>query len=234
MLVKLTRRALAVGALLLTLASAACGGSNSYGTSTASTPASTKVSASSPDSPASSGTQKQLTITAKDFSFGADAVSVAKGDTIAITFKNSGSATHTLAFYSDVAYKNAIAGGDTGSVSGGATKTLTVTADVGLFYRCNIHPTQMQGKIDFKTAQVPGPTPPGTSAAAAQSAPTEAPARAPAAPIDNPPPAPTNPTVPPQAPAVAATPIPPPLIASSPTHAVATPAKTYGPPPYGY
>jgi len=36
------------------------------------------------------------------------------------------------------------------SVSAGATKTLTVTADVGLFYRCNIHPTQMQGKIDFK------------------------------------------------------------------------------------
>jgi len=151
MLVKLTRIALGAGALLLMLVSAACGGGgSSYGSSKASTPAPTKAGASSSGSPASSGTQKQLTITAKDFSFSADAVNVAKGDTIAITFKNSGSATHTLAFYSDAAYKNAIAGADTGSVSGGATKTLTVTADVGLFYRCNIHPTQMQGKIDFK------------------------------------------------------------------------------------
>lgn len=150
--VKLTRVALVAGTLLLMLASAACmgGGGSSYGSSTASTPAATKASAASSGSPASSGTQKQLTITAKDFSFSADAVNVAKGDTIAITFKNSGSATHTLTFYSDAAYNNAIAGGDTGSVSGGATKALTVTADVGLFYRCNIHPTQMQGKIDFK------------------------------------------------------------------------------------
>jgi plastocyanin len=50
----------------------------------------------------------------------------------------------------DAAYHNAIAGADTGSVSSGATQTFTVTAGDGLFYRCNIHPTQMQGKIDFK------------------------------------------------------------------------------------
>lgn len=128
-----TRIALVTGALLLTLAGAACGGGSSSSGSTA-----------------SSGTPKQLIITAKDFFFSADAVDVAKGDTIAVTFKNSGAAAHTLAFYSDGPYKNAIAGGDTGSVSGGATKTLTVAADVGLFYRCNIHPTRMQGKIDFK------------------------------------------------------------------------------------
>ncbi len=152
MFVKLTRITFAAGALLLMLASAACGGggSSSYGSSSASTPAPTKASASSSGSPASSGTQKQLAITAQDFSFSASAVNVAKGDMIAITFKNSGPSTHTLAFYSDAAYQNAIAGGDTGSVNSGATKTLTVTADVGLFYRCNIHPTQMQGKIDVK------------------------------------------------------------------------------------
>jgi plastocyanin len=152
MFVKLTRITLVGGALLLMLASASCGGggSSSYGSSSASTPGPTKASATSSGSPASSGTQKQLAIAAQDFSFSTSAINVAKGDTIAITFKNSGPSTHTLAFYSDAAYKNAIAGADTGNVSSGATKTFTVTADIGLFYRCNIHPTQMQGKIDVK------------------------------------------------------------------------------------
>jgi plastocyanin len=151
--VKLTRVALVAGALLLMLASAACmGGSSggSYGSSSASTPVPTKAGVSTSSSPAGNGAQKQLAITAQDFSFSAGAINVAKGDTIAITFKNSGPSAHTLAFYSDAGYKNPIAGADTGSVSSGATKTFTVTADVGLFYRCNIHPTQMQGKIDFK------------------------------------------------------------------------------------
>jgi plastocyanin len=85
-----------------------------------------------------------------DFSFSAPELSVSKGDTIAITFKNAGSATHTLTFFSDDAYTSAIPGADTSSVSGGATKTLTVTADKGLYYHCNIHPTQMMGEIEIK------------------------------------------------------------------------------------
>lgn len=150
---KLTQVALVSGALLLMLASAACmGGSSgsSYGSSSASTPAPTKASVSTSSSPGSSGTQKQVAITAQDYSFSADTANVAKGDTVAITFNNNGPSTHTLAFYTDAAYKNAIAGADTGNVSSGATKTFTVTAGAGLFYRCNIHPTQMQGKIDIK------------------------------------------------------------------------------------
>ena len=153
---KLARVAILIGVVPLTLAAVGCSGGTSNADKTATAAAkggtnpTTVATKASSGSPASSGTQKQLTITAKDFAFSADTINVAKGDTIAITFKNSGSATHTLTFYSDAAYANAIAGGDTGSVSGGATKTLTVTADVGLFYRCNIHPAQMQGKIDFK------------------------------------------------------------------------------------
>ncbi len=49
-----------------------------------------------------------------------------------------------------IPYTNPIAGADTGDVSAGSTKSLTVTADVGLYYRCNIHPTQMKGAIEFK------------------------------------------------------------------------------------
>jgi hypothetical protein len=71
--VKLARIGLVAGALLLLSASAACGGSGSspYGSSSASTPAPTKASASASGSPESSGAQKQLVITAQDFSFSA-------------------------------------------------------------------------------------------------------------------------------------------------------------------
>lgn len=158
---KMARIAFALSAFLLATAAVACGGTSSGDkTSTAvakgaasATAASTKASSSpagGSSSPTSGGTQKQLTITAKDFSFSADDINVSKGDTIAITFKNAGAAAHTLTFFSDDAYKSAIAGDDTGSVTGGTTKTLKVTADVGLYYRCNIHPSQMQGEIGFK------------------------------------------------------------------------------------
>ena len=143
-----------IGVVLLTLAAVGCGGGTSSADKTATakaganpTTAATKASSSSP---ASGGTSKQMTITAKDFSFSADDVSVSKGDTVAITFKNGGSATHTLTFYTDDAYANPIADGDTGNVSAGGTTTLTVKADVGLYYRCNIHPAQMKGEIAFK------------------------------------------------------------------------------------
>ncbi len=152
---KLARVAIPIGVFLLTLAAVGCSGGTSNADKTATAAAkgganpTTAVTTSS-SSPASGGTSKQITITAKDFSFSADDVTISKGDTVAITFKNSGSATHTLAFYTDDAYTNSIAGADTGNVSGGGTKTLTVKADVGLYYRCNIHPTQMKGEIEFK------------------------------------------------------------------------------------
>lgn len=169
--VKLGRIALAMGAVLLVATAAACGSSTSNSDKSATaaakapanpTAAATKAStagnasptagqtsSSGSTTPAGGGAQKTLTITAKDFSFSADSLDVSKGDTIAITFKNTGQATHTLTFYEDDAHTTAIAGADTGSVSGGATKTLSVTAGTGLYYRCNIHPTQMEGEIEI-------------------------------------------------------------------------------------
>src|SRR5437762_209277 len=92
-------------ALLLITTTAACGGGTNNADKTATalarspnTPTAAKTSAT--------GNQKQLTITARDFSFSADDIDVSKGDTIVITFKNTGSTTHTLAFYSDDAYKD--------------------------------------------------------------------------------------------------------------------------------
>ncbi|MDP9237811.1 MAG: plastocyanin/azurin family copper-binding protein [Chloroflexota bacterium] len=152
---KLSGVMLAVGAAVLVGSTVACGGgtSNADKTSTAvAKPAGNATAATTKQASTSSagGAQKQLTITAMDFSFSAPELSVSKGDTIAITFKNGGSATHTLTFYSDAEHTKAIPGADTGSVSGGATKTLSVTADKGLYYRCNIHPTQMMGEIEIQ------------------------------------------------------------------------------------
>ena len=161
---KLARIALGLGMLLLVAGAVACGSSTSNADKTATaaakaganpTAAATKASAAASSTPGSStpgstAAKKQLTITAKDFSFRADDISVSKGDKIDITFKNDGQATHPLTFFSDDAYTQPIAGADTASVSGGATKSLTVTADKGLYYRCNIHPTQMQGEIEIK------------------------------------------------------------------------------------
>jgi plastocyanin len=134
-----------------TATAAAKGGANP--TQAATTPATSATAAATKatsGSPTSGGASKQIAITAKDFSFSADGVDVSKGDMVAITFKNSGATTHTLAFYTDNAYTNPIAGADTGNVSAGDSKPLTVKADVGLFYRCNIHPTQMMGEITIK------------------------------------------------------------------------------------
>jgi plastocyanin len=146
---------IALAAAVLMAGTVACGSgtSNAGKTSTAAAKAPgnpTSAPAAQPTAPGASGAQKQLTITAVDFSFNAPALDVSKGDTITVTFKNNGSTSHTLTFFSDDNYTAAIAGADTGSVSAGATKTLTVTADKGLYYRCNIHPTQMMGEIEIK------------------------------------------------------------------------------------
>ena len=190
-----------------------------------------------------------MTITAKDFSFSADDVNVSTGDALAITFKNGGSASHTLTFYSDAEYKHAIAGADTGGVGGGATTALMLVAGDGMYYRCNIHPSRMQGEIKITTTQSPGQTPQGTPAGASQSAPPAATSSAvaavgdqPTAPavstepteaaVDSQPTAPSNPAPATQAPIAAATPMP--TIAAAPTKAAATvPAKNYTP-PYNY
>jgi plastocyanin len=119
------------------------------GVATTTATATTGANATPATTSASSGAQKQMSITAKDFSFSAQDVQVSKGDTITVNFKNNGPSPHTLTFYTDDSYTNKIAGGDTGTVAAGDTTTLTVKAEDGLYYRCNIHPTQMQGEIEF-------------------------------------------------------------------------------------
>ena len=94
-----------------------------------------------------------ITVTARDFEFGPDELTAKKGETLNIAFTNQGATSHTFSVFTDEAYTTPLPGADTGSVGAGDTKQLsfTVPADSGdLYFRCNIHPTQMKGEIKIE------------------------------------------------------------------------------------
>jgi plastocyanin len=135
------------------IAAAACGGGSGYGGSSDNT---TQAPAAAPTSAPTTanlaggagGSAAQMTVTAQDFSFDPDEIKAAKGSQVEIDFKNAGSATHTFTVYSDENFTQAVAGGDSGRVSGGGTATVKFAAgDKDLYFRCEIHPTQMHGEI---------------------------------------------------------------------------------------
>ena len=69
-----------------------------------------------------------------------------------ITLTNTGVAPHTMKVYRDQGYTDAVPGAETQPVAGGASDDFTLTsASIGgatqLFFRCTIHPAQMQGTI---------------------------------------------------------------------------------------
>lgn len=167
---KITRVSLALGAIAFGLGAftSACSSGTSSGDKTATaaagvaptktppraavTAAPTQAAAST-TSTTSGGVAVAVSIEAKDFSFTSDKDSANKGDKLQITFKNSGAATHTLTFYSDDAYTKKIGGADSGRVPGGGAAMVSVTAPgdgSGLYYRCEVHPTQMKGEIEVQ------------------------------------------------------------------------------------
>ena len=97
--------------------------------------------------------KEAIAATAKDFSLALDKDSVTKGSEVDVSFKNEGSATHTITFYTDDAYTDAVSGGDSGRVNGGGSKSFSFTAPADgdeLYYRCEVHPTQMKGELSLQ------------------------------------------------------------------------------------
>ena len=97
--------------------------------------------------------KEAVAATAKDFSFSLDKDAVTKGGQVTIEFKNSGSATHTITLYTDDAYTDAVSGGDSGRVNGGGSKSFSFTTPADgdeLYYRCEVHPTQMKGELSLQ------------------------------------------------------------------------------------
>jgi plastocyanin len=93
-----------------------------------------------------------VTIDASYFSFSPSTLTIKRANNTKITMTNSGSAPHQLKVYRDDAYPDAVPGAETQRVAGGASDDFTIlSTDIGsgdeLYFRCEIHPSQMKGEI---------------------------------------------------------------------------------------
>lgn len=93
-----------------------------------------------------------LTVTAADFAFSPGAITVNGARDTRITLTNAGAAPHTMTVYRDAGFTQGIPAAQTQPISGGASADFTLTSsDIGgatqLFFRCEVHPSQMQGTI---------------------------------------------------------------------------------------
>lgn len=93
-----------------------------------------------------------LEVTAKDFSFTLNLTSVRPGAPgVDVTFKNDGATTHTLTFYEDAEFTKKIGG--SGNIAAGQTggfPFLPPADATTIYYRCDIHTTQMKGELAVK------------------------------------------------------------------------------------
>ena len=145
-------------ALTLSVGLVACGGDDDdengdpaggiSPAATAVTEATTEPTKAAEDTPAAGGADA-ITVVAADLSFTPDTFEAPAGEEFTVTLDNTGQLPHTLTVYSDAAYTTPVDGADTGSITGGDTGDFSVTFDTAgdLFFRCEIHPVQMQGTI---------------------------------------------------------------------------------------
>ncbi len=139
----------ALGAGLLL---AACGGGSSSQTPAAPTARATTVAATATTAPAvtpaaGGGSQSgATTISAKDVKFSTDKLTANAGSNT-FTFNNQDSGVpHNFAIYKDSGYTQKV--GATDIANGPASADLKVDLQPGTYYfRCDVHPTQMQGTI---------------------------------------------------------------------------------------
>ncbi len=87
-------------------------------------------------------------VDAADFSFSPTDVTAAAGVPLTFAIANTGDAAHTFNLYLDEDFTDAVDGGETGQMPGGTVGEFTITLDAGeYFFRCEIHPGQMQGTL---------------------------------------------------------------------------------------
>ncbi len=134
------------------------GGDGDAPTAVSTQPAAATEPASEATEPATDATEpagdgvENLSVTASDFSFDANLTSVSAGAVVEVAFSNSGSAPHTLTFYTDAEHTDAIPGGDSDQVAGGGSVNFTFEAPESgsAFYRCEVHPAQMEGELTIE------------------------------------------------------------------------------------
>jgi plastocyanin len=151
------------GALLVG-ATVACGGDDDEadtGQPTATSPAPTREPATdtpepteaateppAPTGAAGGGLDDEVQVQAADFSFDPAGFSVPAAVPVKIEVRNAGAFPHTLTVYSDQAYSSEVEGADTGNIAAGENASIETTFQRGeFFFRCDIHPTQMEGTL---------------------------------------------------------------------------------------
>jgi plastocyanin len=143
------------------LVGSACGGGSSDKTSTpaggattaATKPAAAATTAATKSAATAASTARtevdSLTVTAKDFSFTLNLTSIHPGAPgVDVVFQNSGATTHSFAVYEDSSYTKRIA--ESQPVAPGGSSGfpfIPPTGATSVFYRCEIHPTQMFGEL---------------------------------------------------------------------------------------
>jgi plastocyanin len=141
---------IASAALLVTVA--ACGGDDedNGGAPTAGATRAASPTTAAVASPTAGGAESEtLNVSAQDFSFSPSDLQATKGTAYTIALDNRGQFPHTLTVYEDEAYTQPVAGADTGRISGGESGQFVVTFSEAkdYYFRCEVHPTQMQGEI---------------------------------------------------------------------------------------
>ena len=95
---------------------------------------------------------RRMDVELRDFAFNPNAFEAPQGRVFNITAKNSGSTRHTLNVYKDAAFATPLTPDSHVEVAPGATEGLFVKFDAvaTYYFRCEIHPQQMQGQITVK------------------------------------------------------------------------------------
>jgi plastocyanin len=148
---QLTIAAVLFAGAILTLGIAACGGGyqDTGGAQAQSTRTPAPTAKATATTSAASGGETSIDVRAADFSFDPATFKVAAAENATISLNNTGAAPHTLTVYRDEEFTEPIEGADTGTVSAGSQGDFTASFQAGeYFFRCEIHPTRMQGEFE--------------------------------------------------------------------------------------
>jgi plastocyanin len=144
---------------LLIAATIACGDDDEaqIGEPDATSPAATREDDNTPEATgddtggptgAATALDDEVQVQADDFRFNPETFALPAGAPSKIEVTNVGAAPHTLTIYSDEEYNDQVPGADTGTIGAGEDASIETTFDAGqYFFRCEIHPTQMEGEF---------------------------------------------------------------------------------------
>jgi plastocyanin len=103
------------------------------------------------DGGGATGGPANVTITAKNIAFDKRSIAISTGVDVTITFVNSDAGVlHNIAFYTNRSATSAIAKGATFAGPGEEQVKFVAPAPGSYFYRCDVHPDQMNGTLTVK------------------------------------------------------------------------------------